>query len=921
MVVTPPRRVSAVLFAAFAVLSGLAISSAYKYGEMESEVTSGGYANTIWTAAQAEIELGRFLHALDGFTHNDVKDNKSDRAARSHGDPAHNDYELKQAVSADELKVRFNVLKQRIWIYKHGNVRRNFGNEFELMEVVDDFVADLERIENEVLTIRPGDFETETLIRTILSENTQGLRKITAANLRADVGERATMAVYHEELRGKFTTFAGLAVVALFVLLMFLVYSERAARRLLGDAVKARAEADEARQQLVNAIENINEGFVIYDADDRLVLCNQKYKDVYRESADLLTQNTTFEEIIRKGAERGQYTEAIGRVDAWVAERMARRRQAALPVEQPLKDGRWLMVSDRRTKDGRIVGVRTDITELKAREIQLQVAQKHLESQGRELWELAAAAQEANRAKSEFLAMISHEIRTPMNAIIGFSHLLNETSPDPEQRVFSNGIEESSNRLLGLVNDILDFSRLESGRMKLEDAAFNLRETIDNSVGIGRALVAEKPVEVTARIGDDVPAGICGDADRLYQILLNLIGNAAKFTQAGRVELAVDVRREETAMLHFEVRDTGHGITEDVLQQLFQPFEQGKAGSSQKATGTGLGLSICKRFVELMGGRISIGRHADFATTFYFEIPLVEAELPDASQEGAVVPELSSDTTCVLRILVAEDAPASQLVIKTMLEKRGHKVQTVADGTEAVDLAKTGVFDLILMDMQMPYLDGIGATKRIRELPAPANAVPIAALTAQTRERDRERALAAGMSDYLTKPIRPTDLGVLLLKIQSSISAGRKRALVTEDVSGGIIVSDRQRDQPSNGLPAPDSAPPASPPVNTGIDKAVLDEMAEAVGADIFAKLIGQFRQNTELELERLNAAIDIGDPDKLKAIAHKFVGLYSQFGFPSIAELATLTELAEETDVAQLAKGLSDAAKNAIVEYDDTFK
>lgn len=1055
-----PRRLSLVLFSGFVILIGMSAYAAYRYDRLEAQLATDVPENSIWAAAQAEIELGRFLHILDSYAHSSAIDGgRSD-----HGDnPAAKIIDVESSpISAHALQMRFGILWSRIELYTEGVLADKLAGKPELLGIVGSLREDLRRVDADVQSIKHGDLATAASIRKVLSPYVVNLRKITIANMNADLRERSMMAILHDQARGEFASVAVSTGIALIILLVYLFISERNARRLLMESVSARAEADDARGQLVEAIENISEGFVIYDADDRLVLCNQKYKDVYRETADLMVPGAQFEGLLRRGAELGQFPKATGRVDEWISERLALRRQEVPPFEQPLQDGRWLMVSDRRTKDGRLVGIRTDITELKARELQLQTAQERLarqaeemraladeaerskavladaiestqegfslfdendrlvvfnarvreffptvadliepgvtfaellregikrggfgdasriadieqfiesrvrqrrehpevridemlatgrwvsisnrmtrdggivtvmaditdakqreidltaahdrlEQQATKMWDLAAEAQEANRAKSEFLAMVSHEIRTPMNAIIGFSHLLGDTRLDPEQTTFAAGIEESAHRLLALINDILDYSRLEAGRLELEQTPLNLRETIDHSIGIGRVLAGENPVEIIDHVDIDVPTGIQGDADRLYQILLNLVGNAVKFTLSGQVVVAVDkVNRAGADRLRFEVSDTGLGIPAELRARLFEPFEQGVASKSQKVASSGLGLAICKRLVDLMGGQIGISQKAGFATTFFFEIPMIEAELPDHEPEQLPNPEMEFGNGRSLRILVAEDTPASQMVIKAMLEKRGHKVQTTANGAEAVEAAEAGGFDLILMDMQMPIVDGIGATKLIRALPAPACSVPIAALTAQAFDKDRQRALAAGMDGYLTKPIRPSELGALLQQIQITNADNEKIRIGTlpQRKAIGVVGTDAVSVVSDAGISVDDF------PVPVVIEKDALDSMADAVGPEMFTHLIGQFKANAEQELLRLETLIENDDAEELKSAAHKLVGLYSQFGFSCIAEIASQVELATPKDRARLARPLPGMAKHAL--------
>ena len=350
-------------------------------------------------------------------------------------------------------------------------------------------------------------------------------------------------------------------------------------------------EARQARTQLSDAIESVSEGFSLYDAEDRLVLCNNRYSQLlYPGVKDIVIPGTPFELIIRRAAERGLVREAEGRVEEWVAERLEQHRNPSGPHLQQRKDGRWVQVNERNTEDHGTVAVYTDLTDL---------------VQARE------EAEAANQTKSAFLATMSHEIRTPMNAIIGMTSLLLNTKLSTEQREFTEIIRNSSDALLTIINDILDFSKIEAGKMEMEQQDFSLRQCIEGSLDLVVTKASEKGLDLGYWVDDQIPVSIKGDESRVRQILVNLLSNAVKFTEHGEVVISVDrnpVGSEEDAStpsvfeLHFTVTDTGIGIPPDRMNRLFQSFTQVDASTSRRYGGTGLGLVISRRLSELMGG-------------------------------------------------------------------------------------------------------------------------------------------------------------------------------------------------------------------------------------------------------------------------------------------------------------------------------
>ncbi len=377
-------------------------------------------------------------------------------------------------------------------------------------------------------------------------------------------------------------------------------------------------------------------------------------------------------------------------------------------------------------------------------------------------------ADEANRAKSEFLANMSHEIRTPMNGIIGMIELALLKDPACPDRSSLELAQKSAYHLLDIINDILDFSKIESGKVELRSRPLSLRQVVEDVVGAFSLAARRKGVAMSHYVESDVPERLMGDEVRLRQVLMNLVGNAVKFTHEGRILVNVETvpqRAGGRICLHFTVSDTGIGIPEDRLEDIFESFSQANLETQTKYGGTGLGLTISKLLVELMGGTISVRSTPGQGSLFTFTIRLDQADADRPQAEIAV--KAKSTAARTLRILVAEDNPINQLVAQELLEGRGHRVRVVENGREALEALSREPFDLVLMDVRMPEMGGEEATRRIRagEVAGADPGIPIIALTAYALEGDRERFLAAGMTDYLAKPITLGDLDRALARI------------------------------------------------------------------------------------------------------------------------------------------------------------
>ncbi len=377
------------------------------------------------------------------------------------------------------------------------------------------------------------------------------------------------------------------------------------------------------------------------------------------------------------------------------------------------------------------------------------------------------AAEAASRAKSDFLATMSHEIRTPLNGVIGLNTLLRDTSLTSQQRQYVELSRLSGETLLHLINDILDLSKIEAGRLELEPLPFDPREAGRDAVNLLQEKAREKGLALTADFAADVPDGLRGDPARLRQILVNLLGNAVKFTQAGSVHLACALLRQEEGRvcLRYEVRDTGPGMEPAVVARLFQPFTQADVSTTRQYGGSGLGLSISRRLAELMGGELDVRTVPGEGSSFWLDIPfdtLAPGEFVPAPVSTFAAQGGSDETPVRGRVLVAEDNSVNQLVATEALKRLGYGVDIVANGRDAVAAVRQRSYDLLFLDCNMPVMDGFEACRAIRASEAPGQHMPIIAMTASALKGDREKCLAAGMDDYLPKPVRLNDLRAAL---------------------------------------------------------------------------------------------------------------------------------------------------------------
>lgn len=531
----------------------------------------------------------------------------------------------------------------------------------------------------------------------------------------------------------------------------------------------------EGRAALKATLENISQGVMMIDGAGNIPVMNERAVALLGLPHTLIGEAVRFEDILKHQISSGEFAPASQSNPTFNKLLDAGGFLPEFSVyERERPSGTVLEIRTQPLPGGGAVRTFTDVTSRRRHAAVLAAARD--------------AAEAGSRSRTEFIAMMSHEIRTPLNGVLGVAELLRGLDLDPTAAEYVRMIQSSGRHLLHLINNILDFSRLDAGRIELESSTFDLLDLIEQTVEMLHPQATAKGLLMTVALAPDVPRGVVGDAHRLRQILLNLIGNAIKFTERGyvRTSVAKVSKTPQGLRLAFEVADSGIGIDAETKEKLFNAFTQADSSISRRFGGSGLGLTISQRLVTLMGGTISVDSNPGEGTRFHFELILREAvdtNLDAPPSRTALEPsnldalDVSFPQPAALpappksaghsgrRILLAEDNATNRLIAQRMLENLGYAVTAVEDGQEALESVAAGDYDLVLMDMMMPHMDGLAATEAIRACQGHVASIPIVGLTANATESDRQSCLAAGMNDFVTKPVSAKQLDAAICRL------------------------------------------------------------------------------------------------------------------------------------------------------------
>ena len=627
------------------------------------------------------------------------------------------------------------------------------------------------------------------------------------------------------------------------------------------------------------AVEDSPVGIVITDTHSTIEYVNPAYQMItgYSDS-DLLGENIR---VIKSGmTSKEQYDElftALEKGQGFKGEFINNRKDGtpfwARNAISPVKDEFNNIVQ--------FVSITEDITEQKDSEEALRKHRDHLQEmiaeQTKDLLLSKEQAEKANKAKSVFLATMSHEIRTPMNAIIGMTELVQETALNETQSKHLNTVYSSARSLLNIINEILDLSKLESGKFELETIPFDIDEVAAQTVSELRHSAESKGLDIKIKVEDEIPSCVTGDPTRLRQVIINLLGNAIKFTDKGGV--TINIAREEDDHFHFSVCDTGIGIPADRIEHIFDSFTQVEASTTRKYGGTGLGTTIAKEIVECMGGKIWIESIEGEGSEFHFTVKMpVAVGVTDCRQFIAPAHD-GGNLSRSLSILLVDDIAENIELATIRLEQGGHKITPARNGLEAVDAFKEGQFDLVLMDVHMPEMDGYDATKNIRAIESDDNRTPIIALSASVLLEDREKCIDVGMNGFVSKPINFDDLYSEVSRLIADFDSNKETTSVEQS--------------------------PVDLPDLPGID--IQDALKRWLDINIYMKGLLTFAKQHEEDVSLIASAVDDSDFKKAFELTHALKGVASNLGLVNVQRISINIESETQKNCAPSNQSIND--------------
>jgi signal transduction histidine kinase/CheY-like chemotaxis protein/HPt (histidine-containing phosphotransfer) domain-containing protein len=626
------------------------------------------------------------------------------------------------------------------------------------------------------------------------------------------------------------------------------------------------------------ALDNMPQGLCMLDSEQRLIVANRRFIDIYGLPGELGEPAPSLRALLVTAAHRGEFRSQDGDI---VNELEADFRRADQLWHRTIEltDGRIIAVSNRRMPGGGWVSLHDDVTERR----HVDALRQRAEAETMQLRQQERAAEMANHAKSDFLATMSHEIRTPMNAVLGLAATLLDSGLEGEARATVAAIHESGESLLRILNDVLDYSKIEAGKLEFEELAFSPSILIEHVITVLRARARSKQLALSVEIDPKMPPVLIGDAGRLRQVLLNLLSNAVKFTTTGGIVVRANclVKTGERASVEWAVSDTGIGIAPEQLATMFTDFAQTDASISRRYGGSGLGLAISRKIVEQMGGEISVTSTPGAGSTFRVVVALPWADSLDLGERddhdavAALVRRIAA-LGRPLRVLIVEDNPTNQLVTLKMLREFDVVTQVAGDGVEALAALDRMAFDVVLMDIHMPEMDGLEATRVIRKRGGEWLNLPIVALTANAFAQDMKACRDAGMDDFVAKPVRRDVLVATLLRV----------------LGGAPLTTAAGSAQPALAKPAPSQDA-------IDLDMDTIAELEDEIGTDGVRDTFAVFLRDTERRLAHLRAMALPADCATIRGEAHTLKGAAGTLGLTRLSQLArTLEKGAETIDV-----------------------